>query len=55
MKIYHVWGRHWRGDVLYGTFSTREKAELLAENLRNSATNDYNYSIDVEEAELDYE
>jgi len=51
-KIYHVTGIH-RSDVLYGTFSTLEKALKYKDKLEKSPTADYVYRFEVEEAELD--
>ena len=54
ITIYHVIG-YKLSDVLYGTFSTRERAQEYMEKLEASPTADYNYGFKIEEAKLDPE
>ena len=52
IRIYHVKGVK-RGETLYGTFSTFEKAIAYMKELEKSPTADYVYSFVIEDAKLD--
>ena len=54
IKIYHVMGSG-TSYVLYGTFSTHERATEYIEKLKASPTADYNYNFFIEKAGLDPE
>jgi hypothetical protein len=52
--LYHVFGAK-HSYILYGTFSTTEKAEAYKKKLENSPTAGYVYNFFIEEQELDPE